>query len=216
MATPPPILNIYNLRMLIQKIVNGVVNLHETVQPIRRLRELETDDYLLVFREHTSVERWRSLLTPATRVFDHPSSGAAMWIGNAFNAGDPAFFRQNEIKLCVNATREVPNHFADTAEYLQVSVHDVSADAENIWKPEIARRAATVLEEGGNVFVHCYMGRSRSVALALQIISMLTGQPLDDIYIRLKRRRPIISIQTCFYRVLERRLAATGTLEVRP
>ena len=200
-------MNRYNIVMFYQKIRDSLCNIRKTLVKQKRLKQIESEDnFLLIFRNHTFFERLQSLFTPPTNIFSF-NGGGSIFLGNCTNAGDKYFMIQENICLIVNASKEVPDHFHDHTDlkikYYRVHAHDISEDASSIVVPDIVKSIIDHLRIGDNVFIHCFMGRSRSVAVCLQVIREITGKPLETLYLEIKQKRPIIHINTSFFNSLK-------------
>lgn len=198
-------MNRYNVMTVYTKIVDSLNNFHRTMVKQDRLGYIDEHEFLLIFRNHSFMERLRSLFSPPTEVFRW--GNGVLYLGNCINAADQDFLIDKKISLIVNASREVPNHFEDDPEtkiqYLRVSAHDVAVDSNKIIVPEIVDVVVRCLERGENVFTHCFMGRSRSVSVCIQVIrSLVPHRSVQDVYLGLKKKRPIVHINTRFYETL--------------
>lgn len=104
-----------------------------------------------------------------------------LYLGNAFNAADYEWLKENKIKVIVNATSCVSNYFEkakdidgiDEFEYHRYETEDLNSGSLS----EHYESFCQVVEEtrvrngGERMLVHCFAGKSRSAALVLYYLS---------------------------------------------
>ena len=112
-----------------------------------------------------------------TRVFGN-GLRASVYIGSAYNAGNPDVFDSLRIRRVLNVTADVPLFFEDRAAYLRVPLED-TAEQELLHRDVRAAVdfVTAGVERGQNVLIHCFLGRSRSVAIAAHVVEALGGDP---------------------------------------
>ena len=112
-----------------------------------------------------------------------------LWVGSAINAADWAFLTRNNIRYIVNVSQEVPNLYEDRIRYCQVQTRDVTGcTLPWHWTSRFIRRA---LASGDGVLIHCFIGRSRSVAVACHFLMSYLGYSFQDAFAHLSRQRPV-------------------------
>ncbi len=112
-----------------------------------------------------------------TRVFGN-GLRASIYIGSAYNAGNPDIFETYRIRRVLNVTADVPTFFEDRAMYLRVPLEDTAEQA--LLHRDVKAAVDFVtggIERGQNVLIHCFLGRSRSVAIAAHVVEALGGDP---------------------------------------
>lgn len=117
------------------------------------------------------------LVTPYSRLYNvmldstllmHPAAKLVegLWIGNALNAANHSFLKREGITGIINVTPEVPNFYENDITYCNIVVRD---DLDDDMEVRMYEQTATFIEseirKGGQVLVHCFVGRSRSVAI---------------------------------------------------
>ena len=141
----------------------------------------------------------------ATQVHD------GLWIGSAFNACDETWFLREGISGVVNITAEVPNFMATHGiEYLNWNVRDEKGVCMTL---EMLEHAACFIDRHrstGGTFVHCFVGRSRSVAVCCYYLITRGKRSLFDAYRFICTKRPITEINTQFLGVLQRAESLRG------
>ena len=103
-----------------------------------------------------------------------------IYLGNIQASKDAEFFKSKKIKAVLNCSKDIPNTFRNSKdiEYMRIPIDDslkeidfekaynfMPVAAEFIYKHAIL--------EGHNVFIHCYMGRQRSIAM---LVGFLMGK----------------------------------------
>jgi protein-tyrosine phosphatase len=87
-----------------------------------------------------------------------------VWIGSQGDACSDSFMRENNVRLIVNCTRDIPFYFED------IPAHRVSVDDDVTYNHAMLKElpfVVTLLEShskqrGISVLVHCYAGMQRS------------------------------------------------------
>ena len=156
-----------------------------------------------------------TFLSPASCVVPKEGRRGALFVGSAKNAADWGFIRQHDISAVVNVTEEVPNFYEAELEYHGFEVRD---DAESSLSLENLHSAADFIEErlaaGRSVLLHCFMGRSRSVAVACahQLLH-LEAPSLDYAYAAVRRGRACANMNTRFIDALTQIAEQQGNVE---
>ena len=117
------------------------------------------------------------LVTPYSRLYNvmldstllmHPAAKLVegLWIGNALNAANHSFLQREGITGIINVTPEVPNFYENDISYCNIVVRDdLDDDMEVRMYEQTAEFIESEIRKGGQVLVHCFVGRSRSVAI---------------------------------------------------
>ena len=123
-----------------------------------------------------------------------------LWLGNALNAADAAFLRRVPVRAVVNLSAEVPNLFEEDVLYCQCNVSDIiGCTLPFTW---ISRFIHAQLTRDRAVLVHCFIGRSRSVAAVCHYLMAYCGYSFDATYAHVSRRRPMACINADLARQL--------------
>lgn len=130
--------------------------------------------------------RWRStrpLPEITSNYFPAKEILPGLWIGSEGDARSAAFFRKHDIKLVINATRNVPfaDRGADVRGY-RVPVNDDPADNEIMARhlPIVVMVIDEALRYGGGVLVHCRAGMQRSAAVVAAYVMYKMGMSADE------------------------------------
>ena len=187
-------------------------------------RHLEVDGGWMLVRPSPSVCRaaqerrarmnllrmaWRDarmlLGSGPTRLMD------GLWVGSSFDAcNEKWLLRTASITGIVNVTVEVPNFMADRGvEYLNWVVRDekgaqITLEALENAARFIDRHRRRSTARAGGALVHCFVGRSRSVAVCCYYLITRKKQSLYEAYRYICAERPITQINTRFLSVLQR------------
>ena len=129
--------------------------------------------------------------------------GNAIYVGSAKNAADWYFLHTNNVQAVVNVTEEIPNFYSNHLAYHNIVIGDVEGACMDPCK--IAAAVAFMndhLREGKSVLVHCFMGRSRSVAIVCAYLMAHCNMCLENAYGQVKANRPNINMNNSFYATL--------------
>lgn len=133
-----------------------------------------------------------------------------LWLGNALNAADVAFMRRVPIQAVVNLSAEVPNVFEKEILYCTCNSRDIIGCTLPLsW---ISRFIHAQLTRGRAVLVHCFIGRSRSVAAVCHYLMTHRGHSFEEAYAHVTRRRPMACINADLARQLREHEDSTRLL----
>ena len=123
------------------------------------------------------------LTSPASLVED------GLWLGSALNAHDKAFLRRARVRAVVNLSREVPNLCLPRVTHCQYALRDeVGCQLPLRW---LVRFIHAQRRAGRVVLVHCFIGRSRSVAVVCAYLMAYRGYSFRQAYAHVARVRPM-------------------------
>ncbi|KAH7728628.1 Protein F26A3.4 [Aphelenchoides avenae] len=107
------------------------------------------------------------------------------------------------ITLIVNATKEVPNLKAlGEIQRMKLWVDDVSSEDLFPHFDLVADQIHAVIQDGGNVLVHCVAGVSRSASICLAYLTKFYCRSLRDAYHVMCSKRPMVRPNLGFWRQL--------------
>ena len=118
-----------------------------------------------------------------------------IYVGNAFNAADFKWLKENKIHHIVNVTPSISNYFPKDFVYHNCDVIDLNEASLKGFYEEFCD---IVKKREGNIFVHCFAGKSRSAALVLYYLIKEYGWSMDYALNILKVKRPAVNINTTF------------------
>ena len=95
-----------------------------------------------------------------SKIFDN------LFLGSYQDAKNQSFLKKNKITHIVTVGVELQTLFPQNYKYLYIPAYDNPGYKLNIYFDQIADFIHNAIEnEKGNVFVHCYMGISRSTTI---------------------------------------------------
>jgi atypical dual specificity phosphatase len=107
------------------------------------------------------------------------------------------------ITLIVNATKEVPNLKAlGEIQRMKLWVDDVPSEDLFPHFDIVADQIHAVMQDGGNVLVHCVAGVSRSASVCLAYLTKYQCRSLRDAYHVMCSKRPMVRPNLGFWRQL--------------
>ena len=199
---PRMLYHYYNyVRVLVAKMMDTVVN-GFGASP---MREQSTDSDMVVVSRPPSrvVNIYNDLFlffgNQAAQVHDR------LWVGSAINAADQYFLDSVPIAGIVNVTPEVPNFYTRTVSYCNISIRD---DQDCTITIALYEQAALFIDgilkdsPGAHVLVHCFVGRSRSVAVCCYWLMTRHGFSFNECYSHISDKRPYARINESFSRTL--------------
>ena len=144
-----------------------------------------------------------NLLTQASYFFGDPIHIIDnLYLGSAYNAA--SYYKLKDIyniKLIINATKEISNYYPNDFEYKNYDLLDINDDSitEHL---EDAYNFITKNKDK-NILVHCFMGASRSASLISYYIMKKYDKSLEETIDFITERRKIININTTFAQELK-------------
>ena len=136
------------------------------------------------------------LTSPASLIIEN------LWLGNALNANDRDFLTRARVRAVVNLSQEVPNLLLPHVTHCQYRARDEVGCALPLrW---LVRFIHAQREAGHAVLVHCFIGRSRSVAVVCAYLMAYRGYTFDQAYAHVSRARPAACLNQDLARQLYR------------
>tara|TARA_B100000925_G_C22002662_1_gene472081 strand:+ start:2329 stop:2952 length:624 start_codon:yes stop_codon:yes gene_type:complete len=128
-----------------------------------------------------------------------------IYLGNAYNARNYYNLIENDIGLIINCTEEIPNYFEDHFDYIRVDVKDVNGANIYPYLDETVTSIHDYIEKNPlkDVFVHCFMGSSRSATIVVAYLIKYYKYNLTDAINFIKSRREVINLNSYFYNQLK-------------
>ena len=165
---------------MIQKMMTYYTNTYTTVERL--------DDTIIpsIFGDFLNL-----VTVEPTHVIDN------IYIGNAYNASDYYTLQNYKITHIVNISEEISNYFPDHFNYLQIDILDDKNASITPHLDDFINYVDNV-PSNENVFVHCFMGSSRSASLVLVYLIRKHNMTFTDAYNFLKQKRPIVNLNVEF------------------
>lgn len=160
----------------------------------------ESDTNNRIFSDkRTAIGSAISLYTDATQVLPN------IYLGNIYNARNYYKLIDMRIGLVVNCTEEIADYFPDSFKYIRAPIRDSSGSSISPYVDNISDKVHNYLLENPtkSVLFHCYMGSSRSTSFLLAYLVKYMDMDLGCAIKFVKELRPIVNINSNFYRELK-------------
>lgn len=124
-----------------------------------------------------------------------------LYLGNGYNAGNYETLMGLNIGTILNITNEIPIYFPDNFTYHQVIIRDVpEASILNYLEPMADIIDLAMKNTDKNIFVHCFMGSSRSASIVIGYLMKYHRMSSGDAINLVKKQRPLMNLNMHFYR----------------
>ena len=129
-----------------------------------------------------------------------------IYLGNAYNASSYSTLENLNIKSIVNVTKEVNNYFEYTNyfNYIKIPISDKNTSSLSKYFDKVLEFIYENQKNEGNILIHCFAGRSRSVTIVALYLMKKYNMSLDNAIKYIKEKRNIININTKFYEELKK------------
>ena len=147
-----------------------------------------------ILPEISFFSQYSTFLDNPTHIIDN------IYLGSAYNAANYDILKEHNITVIFNVTNEIRDYFPDEFTYVRYKLYDNN-------KERIKSHVHDAYEKikyhqqntEGNIFIHCYMGKSRSATIVLFYIMKTmkhsdgSAYSFDDALEFLKSKRPIVN-----------------------
>ncbi len=137
--------------------------------------------------------------------------GKTIHLGSAYNAGNYKLLKSLDIKTVINVTSDISNYFPEEFTYHKYLLLDgdknekTDIETENKQILNIFQNISDNIKASkGNVFIHCFMGASRSVCGLLYYLMTEKNMTLDKGIELIKSKRGFINPNNRFIDVLRK------------
>jgi len=129
-----------------------------------------------------------------------------MVLGNAYNARNFYELEKHNIGLVVNCSKDIPNYFEDSLKYIRVSVEDKLDQDIYTFLDKTINIMDKYLNDNPekNIFVHCFMGSSRSATVIIAYLIKFRKYTRRDALLFLRQKRPLVNINVDFFKQLKK------------
>tara|TARA_B110000211_G_C14092951_1_gene560394 strand:+ start:3762 stop:4340 length:579 start_codon:yes stop_codon:yes gene_type:complete len=126
-------------------------------------------------------------------------------LGNAYNARDFYELKKNNVGLIINCSKDIPHYFPEDFEYARVSVADKLEQNILVHLDNITTRMYNFITQNPNstVFVHCFMGSSRSAVVVIAYLIKYRSYTRRDALNFIKQKRELVNINVDFFKQLK-------------
>jgi protein-tyrosine phosphatase len=118
-----------------------------------------------------------------------------LWLGNIEAARNREFMKNNNIKLIINCSNDIPNYFNNYINTIRVPVDDSLMDKDFVimskYIPTIIEIIYDNLYRGNSVLVHCYAGMQRSACIVCAFLMYYFHINTYEAVIYIKSKRNI-------------------------
>lgn len=112
-----------------------------------------------------------------------------LYLGNSLNSQDLKYLQKNFFGAILNCALECPNSFPGKFEYKKLALCDTIRTNIKIYFDEVSDFIENIRKQNKKILIHCYMGRSRSVACIIAYMIKYKGYSFESAhsYIRSKK-----------------------------
>lgn len=123
--------------------------------------EIDTDR---LFPEDYIFKDYKVAMGEPTHIIDN------LYLGSSFNAGNYHTLKKFNIKIIINVTSEIRNYFENCNEF-KYHKFDILDDNKSSMVLHLNKTYDIIKKsqdnQDGNILIHCFMGKSRSLAIVL-------------------------------------------------
>ena len=122
-----------------------------------------------------------------------------IFIGNARNAASQIILNENNIKMIINVTEDIPIFYPDIYTYHQIKIDDNNKDSIKTFLEDSYLQIKKFQKKSEkNILIHCFMGASRSVSILIYYILKERENngdsiDIDEVIKFIKNKRSIIN-----------------------
>ena len=174
--------NIYN------KFVNYFISDSDnTINKIEKRRIFKIVPYLI---------QTKIFFSQPTHIIDN------IYLGSAFNASCYSTLKNNNIGLIINLTTDISNYFEKDFIYKNYPLHDNNKDSIKQYLDQSYQEILNFQNKNNNknIFIHCFMGASRSVSIVIYYLIKKYEYKIDDAILFIKNKREVVNPTVLFYK----------------
>jgi protein-tyrosine phosphatase len=152
---------------------------------------------------NTYISNIITFTLPPTKIDDN------IYLGTSLNAANYKELKQYNINCIINVTKSISNYYENDENdenefhYYRISVEDIK-DESIINNLEITYKYIEKQINNNNIIlIHCFAGRSRSVALVLFYLIKKYKKSIDESYNNILKKREVVNINKSFYDEIE-------------
>jgi len=118
-----------------------------------------------------------------------------IFLGSANNADCYYTLKDLGIKYVINVSAEITSYYPDYFTYYQISIRDDNIESiRPYFTPSFEKIEEFLANNDGNVFIHCFMGASRSATIVANYIAKKTHDDITTVLVDLKKKRPVVNL----------------------
>ena len=150
----------------------------------------DENEHIRIYPASTYYNEYSTFWGGPTHVIDN------IYLGSAYDAADYQQLQKNNIRIIMNATKEISDYYPNEFKYYRYKLYD---NNKHSIKKYLVKSYNDIMENRqttpGNILIHCFMGASRSASIVLYYLMRTVkhedGKPysFDDAvkYLRDKR-----------------------------
>jgi len=137
-----------------------------------------------------------------------------IYLGSAYNAASYNTLESYNITVIFNITKEITNYYPNNFIYEKYDISDNNSDSIYDYLDEIYTRILYHQENTpGNIFIHCYAGKSRSASIVIYYLIKKYNYTFDNAIDLLLEKRDIINPSFRLSKDIIKRLNRTDTID---
>lgn len=127
-----------------------------------------------------------------------------LYLGNSCNARNYYELENNKVGLIINSSPCISNYFQNEFEYYNVKVEDISGADILCHLDNTVTKMHDFIENNPqkSVFVHCFMGSSRSATIIIAYLMKYHNYNLRDALNFVKEKREVVNLNQDFFKQL--------------
>ena len=127
-----------------------------------------------------------------------------LYLGNSCNARNYYELENNKVGLIINSSPCISNYFQNEFEYYNVKVEDISGADILCHLDNTVTKMHDFIESNPqkSVFVHCFMGSSRSATIIIAYLMKYHNYNLRDGLNFVKEKREVVNLNQDFFKQL--------------
>ena len=127
-----------------------------------------------------------------------------LYLGNSCNARNYYELENNKVGLIINSSPCISNYFQNEFEYYNVKVEDISGADILCHLDNTVTKMHDFIENNPqkSVFVHCFMGSSRSATIIIAYLMKYHDYNLRDALNFVKEKREVVNLNQDFFKQL--------------
>lgn len=127
-----------------------------------------------------------------------------IYLGSAFNAAHFDSMNELNIGLIINMTSEISNYHSDKILYKKYPIYDNNSESIKPYLEKIYDQIISYqeLNNNKNIFIHCFMGASRSATVVAYYLMRKHKYNVDDAIKFMKQKRNVVNPTMLFYEEL--------------
>jgi protein-tyrosine phosphatase len=121
-----------------------------------------------------------------------------LFLGNSLNAANKEQLNNLNINIIINVTDNIPNFFENDFQYFNITIKDNSFASFGNELDKCASFINENLELNKKIMVHCFEGRSRSVAVIIHYLMNYQNLTFYSAYEQIKQKKQIVNLNKSF------------------